>query len=76
MSGRNLFPIKSKLPVENSYNNQQTSGNTQEDIGIIKQLLIIIWNKNALSKEDKQPDSPYFNIPNLKKLIKKIRVTK
>lgn len=34
MSGRNLFPIESKLPVENSYKNQQTSGNTQEDIRI------------------------------------------
>jgi hypothetical protein len=76
MSGRNLFPIEYKLPVENSYNNQQTTSNTEEDIGIIKQLLIIIWNKNALSKEDKQINSPYVNIPNLKKLIKKIRVTR
>jgi hypothetical protein len=42
MSSRNLFPIESKQPVGNSCNNQQTSGNTQEDIGIIKQLLIII----------------------------------
>jgi hypothetical protein len=45
-------------------------------IEITKQLLVIIWNKHASSKENIQLSSPHFNIPNLRKLIKKICVTK